>query len=88
MILIANLFQDTFSYLGMHPYHGHHTNSALLLYPQWKPEIGLLQNKPTLLNMDNQSAIDFEKIKGHIQSQSILIFNIILYVNVLATTQS
>ena len=24
-------------------------------------EIGLLQNKPTLLNIDNQSAIDFTK---------------------------
>ena len=27
-------------------------------------EIGLLQNKPTLLNIDNQSAIDFTKNQG------------------------
>ena len=41
MILITNLFQDTFSYLGTCPYHGHHANSALLLYPQWKQNIWL-----------------------------------------------
>ena len=83
VIWITNLYQNTFSYLGRHPFHGHHANSTVTVSTMeaeymsaslatheaiWLQtlltEIGLLQSKPTQLNIDDQSAIDFSKNQG------------------------
>ena len=51
-------------------------------------EIGLLQNKPTLLNIDNQSAIDFTKNQGSHSKSKHIDIQYHSYMNVSVTTQS